>query len=149
ALARRARAILERRAGEDRPLAPADEFAPSNSGDAHERAVERTGNDARRVAEGLVPREGRGVKILFVPPRKNSDPTERELYEMDFMCELLGFRRSLLDLGLITVAACTPADVDVEIADEYTQPIPFDTDADLVALSAKTSCVTRAYEVAR
>jgi radical SAM superfamily enzyme YgiQ (UPF0313 family) len=89
------------------------------------------------------------MKILFVSTRKNSDPRDRELYEMDFMDELLGFRRSLLDLGLLTVAACTPADVEYEIVDEYIDPIPYDTtDADLVALSAKTSCVTHAYEVA-
>ncbi|MDF1663310.1 MAG: radical SAM protein [Planctomycetota bacterium] len=80
--------------------------------------------------------------------RKNSDPKDRELYEMDFMCEVLGFKRSLLDLGVITVAACTPKDVEVEIIDEFFQKIPYDTDADLVALSAKTSCVTHVYEVA-
>ena len=88
------------------------------------------------------------MKILFVATRKNSSPHDRELYEMDFMCELLGFERSLLDLGIMTVAACTPRDVEVEIVDEYTRAIPWDTDADLVALSAKTSCVTHAYEVA-
>jgi len=88
------------------------------------------------------------MKILFVATRKNSDPRDRELYEMDFMNELLGFKRSLLDLGILTVAACTPKDVAIEVIDEYVDPIPYDTDADLVALSAKTSCVTRAYAVA-
>jgi len=61
---------------------------------------------------------------------------------------VLGFKRSLADLGILTVAACTPADVDIQVVDEYLEPIPYDTDADLVALSAKTSCVTHAYEVA-
>lgn len=88
------------------------------------------------------------MKVLFVATRKNSDPKDRELYEMDFMCEVLGFKRSLLDLGLITVAACTPDDVEIQIVDEYFQTIPYDTDADLIALSAKTSCVTHVYEVA-
>jgi radical SAM superfamily enzyme YgiQ (UPF0313 family) len=88
------------------------------------------------------------MKILFVATRKNSRPEDRELYEMDFMNELLGFKRSLLDLGILTVAACTPRDVAVQVVDEYTEPIPYDTDADLIALSAKTSCVTHAYEVA-
>lgn len=88
------------------------------------------------------------MKILFVATRKNSDPRDRELYEMDFMNQLLGFKRSLLDLGIVTVAACTPADVEVELIDEYLEPINYDTDADLVALSAKTSCVAHAYEVA-
>lgn len=88
------------------------------------------------------------MKILFVSTRKNSSPLDRELYEMDFMTRVLGFKRSLLDLGLLTVAACTPRKHQVEIVDEYVQEIPYDTDADLVALSAKTSCVTHAYEVA-
>jgi radical SAM superfamily enzyme YgiQ (UPF0313 family) len=88
------------------------------------------------------------MKILFVATRKNSQPEDRELYEMDFMNELLGFKRSLLDLGILTVAACTPNDVQVQVVDEYTEAIPYDSDADLVALSAKTSCVTHAYEVA-
>ncbi len=88
------------------------------------------------------------MKILIVATRKNSRREDRELYEMDFMCQVLGFERSLLDLGLMTVAACTPKDVTVEIKDEYVDEIPYDTDADLVALSAKTSCVTHAYEVA-
>jgi radical SAM superfamily enzyme YgiQ (UPF0313 family) len=89
------------------------------------------------------------MKVLFVATRKNSNLEDRELYEMDFMNEILGFKRSLLDLGILTVAACTPKSIEIEIVDEYVDPIPYDTDADLVALSAKTSCVTHAYEVAR
>jgi radical SAM superfamily enzyme YgiQ (UPF0313 family) len=88
------------------------------------------------------------MKVLFVATKKNSSPYDRELYEMDFMNRLLGFKRSLLDLGILTVAACTPRHIEVEVIDEYLQPIPYDTDADLIALSAKTSCVTHAYEVA-
>ncbi|HVE86963.1 MAG TPA: radical SAM protein [Myxococcales bacterium] len=89
------------------------------------------------------------MKILFVATRKNCDPQDRELYEMDLMNRVLGFKRSLFDLGLYTVAACTPADVEVQLHDEYLSPIDFDTDADLVALSAKTSAVSRAYQVAQ
>ncbi|HYV48975.1 MAG TPA: radical SAM protein [Myxococcaceae bacterium] len=88
------------------------------------------------------------MKILFIATRKNCDPQDRELYEMDLMNRVLGFKRSLFDLGLYTVAACTPADVEVELHDEYLAPIDFDTDADLIALSAKTSAVARAYQVA-
>ncbi len=88
------------------------------------------------------------MKILFVATRKNVDPRERELYEMDLMNEILGFRRSLLDLGLLTVAGCTPERFEVAIRDEYLAPIDFDEPCDLVALSAKTSCVKRAYQVA-
>ncbi len=88
------------------------------------------------------------MKILFVSTRKNADPSERELYEMDLMNEVLGFERSLLDLGLLTVAACTPEQYEVSMQDEYLAPIDYDEPADLVALSAKTSCSKQAYAVA-
>lgn len=88
------------------------------------------------------------MKILFVATRKNVDATERELYEMDLMNELLGFRRSLLDLGLLTVVGCTPERYEVSVQDEYLEPIDYDEPCDLVALSAKTSCAMRAYQVA-
>ena len=88
------------------------------------------------------------MKILFVSTRKNSDPTERELYEMDLMNEVLGFKRSLLDLGLLTVLGGTPERFEVSLQDEYLEPIDYDEPCDLVALSAKTSCSIHAYEVA-
>jgi radical SAM superfamily enzyme YgiQ (UPF0313 family) len=88
------------------------------------------------------------LKILFIATRKNCDPQDRELYEMDLMNRVLGFKRSLFDLGLYTVAACTPPDVEVTLHDEYLAPIDFDAGADLIALSAKTSAVARAYQVA-
>jgi radical SAM superfamily enzyme YgiQ (UPF0313 family) len=89
------------------------------------------------------------MKITFVSTRKNLDPTERELYEMDLLVNALGFKRAFLDLGMQTVMACTPPGTDVELVDEYLQPIDYDVKTDLVALAAKTSCVTYAYEVAR
>ena len=88
-------------------------------------------------------------RITFVSTKKNLDPTERELYEMDLLCRGLGFKRAFLDLGLQTVMACTPAGTDTELVDEYSDAIDYDVKTDLIALSAKTSCVTRAYEVAR
>jgi radical SAM superfamily enzyme YgiQ (UPF0313 family) len=89
------------------------------------------------------------MKITFVATRKNFDPSERELYEMDLMLRVLGFRRSFLDLGIQTVAACTPPGVEVRIVDEYLEAIDYDVDTDLIALSAKTSCAPKAYDVAR
>ncbi len=86
--------------------------------------------------------------ITFVATRKNQDKTERELYEMDLVLRVLGIERSFLDLGLTTVAACTPRDVDIRFVDEYVDDIDYNIDRYLVALSAKTSCATRAYEVA-
>ena len=88
------------------------------------------------------------MHITFVATRKNMDPSERELYEMDFLLRTLNLKRSFADLGLLTVAACTPEDVEVAYVDEYLEEVDYDLRTDLVALSAKTSCVTRAYAVA-
>jgi len=87
-------------------------------------------------------------RITFIATRKNLDPTERELYEMNLVLQVLRLDRAFADLGLLTVAACTPPTVEVRFVDEYVEPIDFDMQTDLVALSAKTSCVTRAYQVA-
>ena len=88
------------------------------------------------------------MHITFVATRKNMEPSERELYEMDFLLRVLKLKRSFADLGLLTVAACTPDDVEVAYVDEYLEEVDYDIETDLVALSAKTSCVTRAYAVA-
>jgi radical SAM superfamily enzyme YgiQ (UPF0313 family) len=89
------------------------------------------------------------MRVTFVATKKNLDPTERELYEMDLLNRALGFKRAFLDLGIQTVMACTPPGVDVRFVDEYLEPIDESLETDAVALSAKTSCVTYAYEVAR
>lgn len=89
------------------------------------------------------------MHITFVATRKNTDRSERELYEMDLLIRALGFKRSFLDLGIQTVAACTPPEAKITIVDEYLEEIDYGVETDVVALSAKTSCVTRAYDVAR
>lgn len=88
------------------------------------------------------------MHVTFVSTKKNFDPSERELYEMDLVLRLTGRKRAFADLGLLTVAACTPPDVRVRFVDEYLEPIDFDAKTDLVALSAKTSCAPYAYSVA-
>lgn len=88
------------------------------------------------------------VRVEFIATRKNSDPAQRELYELDYMLRVLGFKRAFMDLGLQTVASCTPSEHQIAFTDEYLRPIDYRTSADVVCLSAKTSCVTRAYEVA-
>ena len=49
------------------------------------------------------------MKILFVATRKNSSPTDRELYEMDFLNGLLGFKQHAITaprlVGVVLVAA--------------------------------------------
>ena len=87
------------------------------------------------------------MRVHFVATKKNLDPSERELYEMDLLCRSLGFKRAFLDLGIQTVMACTPRSVDVKLTDEYLEPIDFDADADIIALSAKNAILI--VEVAR
>ena len=50
-------------------------------------------------------------------------------------------------LSLAYIAAMTPSDWEVKIADENFGPIPFE-DADLVGITAFTSSIRRAYEIA-
>lgn len=88
------------------------------------------------------------MKILFISYKKNSLTGERELYEQDLMIDVLGFDRSLLDLGLLTILARTPDDIEVSLQDEYLAEIDYDEDCDLVAISAKTSCAPAAYRIA-
>lgn len=88
------------------------------------------------------------TRITFVHTKKNLDDSERELYEMDLALRALHLDRAFADLGLLTVAACTPPDVDVVHVDEYVQPIDYGLETTAVALSAKTSCVSRVYETA-
>jgi radical SAM superfamily enzyme YgiQ (UPF0313 family) len=51
-------------------------------------------------------------------------------------------------LGLATVAALTPDDVEVSLTDERLTPVDFQKDADLVGISVITTTAPRAYEIA-
>jgi len=88
------------------------------------------------------------MQIAFISTKKNLDPTERELYEMDLLLRVTRLKRAFADLGLLTVAACTPPHVEKIFIDEYEEEIDYGISVDAVALSAKTSCVSRAYQVA-
>jgi len=56
------------------------------------------------------------------------------------------FRFSLL--SLLSVAAETPAGVDLRIVDEQIEDIPWDDDVDLVGITCMTALAPRAYEIA-
>ena len=61
---------------------------------------------------------------------------------------ITGVKTSAAPLGLATAMALTPAGWDIEIYDEEIEPINFETDADLIALTAFNVQVQRAYEIA-
>ena len=60
-----------------------------------------------------------------------------------------GTRFSTTPLGLATVAALTPSDWEVEIADENVEEIDFEIDADLIAITAFNVQYQRALTIAR
>ena len=54
---------------------------------------------------------------------------------------------ALPPMGLGVLASRTPAKYDVSIIDENVESIDFNTDADLVAVTATTTQAPRAYEI--
>jgi radical SAM superfamily enzyme YgiQ (UPF0313 family) len=76
------------------------------------------------------------VKLLFVSP---GWPKGRLWGE-------LGFK--FPSLSLASLAAVTPPDWQVALCDENIESVPFDTDADLVAITAMTPQAPRAYRLA-
>ena len=58
------------------------------------------------------------------------------------------FRYKFPALGLLTIAAITPPEFDIEFIDENCEPVPLDADVDIVALSVMTPLAYRAYELA-
>lgn len=53
------------------------------------------------------------------------------------------------NLGLLTVAALTPGDWDIEYIDEHQKPINFASNYDIVGVSCMTQQVERGYEILR
>lgn len=86
------------------------------------------------------------MKILFVYPRflrhAESNPELRAVVPMK---EYLGSP----SLGIASLAALTPPEIEVEYRDDRLQDADRDTDADLVALSFFTPAATRALRLAR
>ena len=75
------------------------------------------------------------MKIHLVAPTKNG--------------ESYLFNKGLLaPLGLMYLAAHTPADVDVRIIDESVQPIDFTDIPDIVGITTMTATAPRAYDIA-
>lgn len=51
-------------------------------------------------------------------------------------------------LSLVTLAAYTPAEIDISITDENVEPLDFDEPVDLVGITVMTPLAVRAYEIA-
>jgi radical SAM superfamily enzyme YgiQ (UPF0313 family) len=76
------------------------------------------------------------MKILFISP---GWPKGRLWGELNF---------KFPSLSLAAVAAVTPPDWELEFCDDNHEQVDYSSDADIVALTAMTAQVTRAYEIA-
>jgi radical SAM superfamily enzyme YgiQ (UPF0313 family) len=84
------------------------------------------------------------MKILFVNPR-----FPRSLWGFQGITDLVGVRSGQAPLGLATVAALTPPEIEVGLVDENCDPVPLDTDAEVVAIGCWNVQYRRAQELAR
>ena len=84
------------------------------------------------------------MKILFVNPR-----FPNSLWRLTGITDILPQRCAQTPLGLLTVAALTPPDFDVELQDENVRPLHFDTDADVVAIACWNIQYNRARHIAQ
>ena len=83
------------------------------------------------------------MKILFINPR-----FPNSLWRLTGITDILPQRCAQTPLGLLTVAALTPPDFDVELQDENVRPLKFDTDADVVAIACWSIQYGRARHIA-
>lgn len=83
------------------------------------------------------------MKVYLVNPR--FEPT---IWSFDGLQSITGTDFSTTPLGLVTVAALTPASWAVAITDENVEAIDFDTNAELVGISAFNVQYHRALEIA-
>ncbi len=83
-------------------------------------------------------------RVCFINPA-----FPESLWSFHGVTPLIGKKGSFAPLGIATIAACTPPDFEIEVYDEEIESINFDTDADIIALTAFNVQSTRAFEIAR
>ncbi len=83
------------------------------------------------------------MKVYLVNPL-----FESTIWSFEGLGPFTGTKFSTTPLGLVTVAALTPQDWEVVIADENVEPINYDTDADLIGITAFNVQYHRAVEIA-
>jgi radical SAM superfamily enzyme YgiQ (UPF0313 family) len=87
------------------------------------------------------------LKLTLIAPKKSN--SERELFDGKFVSLLYGTEKySCFALSLATIAALTPDDIDIRIIDENLEQISYDDKVDIVGITANTSMISRAYEIA-
>lgn len=84
------------------------------------------------------------MRLLLINPSNR----KRSLSDLKIAAQLVGKKALSMPLALPTLAALTPPDVDVTLVDEEIESIDFETDADLIGITALTNSANRAYEIA-
>jgi radical SAM superfamily enzyme YgiQ (UPF0313 family) len=91
------------------------------------------------------------MRIALISPKVGFTTRIKELEELWFNSKEASPYRNYwtgVSSGLLTVAALTPADIDVDFVDENMEGIDFSGDYDLVGISAMTQQSIRAYQIA-
>jgi radical SAM superfamily enzyme YgiQ (UPF0313 family) len=83
-------------------------------------------------------------RVCFINPA-----FPESLWSFHGVTSLIGKKGSFAPLGIATIAACTPPDFEIEIYDEEIESINFDTDADIIAITAFNVQSARAFEIAQ
>ena len=87
-------------------------------------------------------------KIALINPKKSLKDENRKIYEM-FARNINQLKPWLSPpLNLLTIAALTPEDIEINLIDEHYETINFNKEYDLIGLTAMTQQANRAYEIA-
>jgi radical SAM superfamily enzyme YgiQ (UPF0313 family) len=85
----------------------------------------------------------RTIRLLLVHPR-----TPASFWGLEYALEIANLSASNAPLGLLTIAALTPANWEVTLVDEMVEPVDLDFPCDVVAIGAMTIQARRAAELA-
>jgi radical SAM superfamily enzyme YgiQ (UPF0313 family) len=84
------------------------------------------------------------MRILFICPRFPDS-----LWNFRGIEKIVGVQSSQAPIGLATIAALTPSEIDVSLVDENLDPIDFGTPCEVVAISCFNVQWARALEIAK
>lgn len=82
-------------------------------------------------------------RLLLINPKNGVS-----FWGFEYAMDLMGGTYSNAPLALLTVAALTPDDWDIEIVDENVRPVDFDASCDVVGITAMNVQAARAFELA-
>ncbi|MEU1181202.1 radical SAM protein [Streptomyces sp. NPDC005820] len=93
----------------------------------------------------------RSKKLLLISPRATffgRNPKHQQFKRESREFQFFDYTWTGFATGLIIVGSLTPPEYDVRYVDENIEPVDFDAEADLVALTGMTAQADRMYEIA-